>query len=243
MSRRAIRPSPADVTAIRPPIRTVWITRAPPGADRTAERLYALGLESVVAPLLALRPLDVHPDLTGVQTLAFTSRNGVAAFADLSPDRALPVFAVGNSTAAAAREAGFADVRSAGGDLQALAALIRNEGAGLSILHPSAAEPAGDLAAVVGDTARVTTVAAYEAVETDAPPPESWDAVLIHSPRAARALARRLSPEGATGRVAIAISPAAAEPLAPLDFAEIRIAEAPTETSLLATLGKRGVSV
>lgn len=227
----------------RPPIRNVWITRAQPGANRTAERLSLLGLTPVVGPLLTLRSLDVRLDLTGVQALAFTSRNALKTFAERTRAPSVPVFAVGDATAASARKAGFADVRSAGGDLHALATLIRSEGAGLEILHPAAAEPAGDLAALVGEAARVTTIAVYEAIETGIAPPEAWDAVVIHSPRAARAIALRLSPEDATGRIAVAISPAAAEPLAPLGFAEIRIAEAPTETSLLATLGKRGVSV
>lgn len=231
------------MTPIRPPIRTVWITRAQPGADRTAERLSSLGFIPVVAPLFTIRLLDVRPDLTSVEALAFTSRNGVKAFAAGAPVPPLPVFAVGDATAAAAREAGFTDVRSADGDLRALAALIRTEGAGRVILHPAAAEPAGDLAALVGDAARIATVAVYEAVETDTPAPEAWDTVLIHSPRAARALAARLSPGPARNRIAIAISPAAATPLDTLPFAEIRTAEAPTEDSLLAALGKPRVNV
>ena len=224
-------------------IRRVWVTRARPGADSTAERLATLGFTPVLAPLLAIRPLDARPDLTGVQALAFTSRNAVQVFAELLGDRAPPVFAVGDATAASAREAGFHDVRSAGGDLHALAALIRAEGAGLSILHPCAAEPAGDLAALVGDTARVTPLAVYEAVETDATAPEVWDAVLIHSPRAARALAARLSAQDARGRIAVVISSAAATRLSVRGLAEIRIAAAPTEDALLAALGKPEVNV
>lgn len=234
MSRPATRRSRADVTAIR----TVWITRVQPGADRTAERLSVLGLTPVVAPVLILRSLDVRPDLTGIQALAFTSRNAVKTFAERAPIPPLPVFAVGDATAASARKAGFADVRSAGGDIHALAALIRAEGAGLKILHPCAAEPAGDLAALVGDAAQVATVAVYEALETGAAPPEAWDAVLIHSPRAARALVATVAPEAASGRIAVTLSPAAAAPLTPLGFAEIRVAKAPTEASLLAALGK-----
>lgn len=243
MSRPATRPSPVDPAVIRPPTWNVWITRAQPGADRTADRLTALGFAPVVAPLLAIRPLDMRSDLTGIEALAFTSRNGVHAFSDPSTDRTLPVFAVGDATAAAARAVGFTQVRSADGNLSALAALIRAEGGGLSILHPAAAEPAGDLAAHVGEAARLKTVAVYEAIETDAVPPEAWDAVLIHSPRAARALEVRLTPEAASGRIAVAISPVAAEPLAPLGFAEARIANAPTETSLLAALGKPRANV
>lgn len=224
-------------------IRTVWITRGQPGADRTADRLTLLGLEPVIVPLLGLRSLDVRPDLTGVQALAFTSRNGVEAFAERSRLPSVPVFAVGDATAGSARKAGFTQVRSAGGDLPALAALIRAEGAGLSILHPSAAEPAGDLSALIGDAARVTTVAVYEALETGATPPEVWDSVLVHSPRAARALARQLPPGAASGRIAIAISAATADPLVSVGFAEVRVADAPTETALLAALGKPQASV
>jgi len=209
----------------------VWITRAQPGAGRTAERLTALGFVPLVVPLLAIRPLEVALDLTGVQALAFTSINGVTAYAGLSADRSLPVLAVGDATARAAREAGFEEVRSAEGDLTALAALIRAHAHGLSILHPCAAEPAGDLASAVGDAARVLAIPVYGAQETTAPAPEDWDAVLLHSPRAARAL-----PSDLTGGVVVALSPAVAAALSGRAFAEIRIAATPTEDALLAAL-------
>jgi len=220
----------------------VWVTRARPGADRTAERLIALGLTPLVVPLLEIRPLAVTLDLTGVQALAFTSMNGLSAFAALSPDRSLPVLTVGDATARAARESGFAAVRSADGDLTALAALIHAEASGLSILHPCAAEPAGDLAAAVGPAADVRSIPVYGARETGGSAPEAWDAVLIHSPRAARAL-RSALPDRTGDRIAVAISPAAAGPLDELGLAEVRLAAAPTETALLAALGKPGASV
>jgi uroporphyrinogen-III synthase len=216
----------------------VWITRARPGAEATAARLAALGYSPLIAPLLEVRYLSAEIDLWGVQALAFTSTNGVAAFTTLTPDRLLPVLTVGDATARAAREAGFADVRSADGDLIALAALIRTGAVGLSILHPCAAEPAGDLAAEVGDAATVRSIPVYGTQETNAAPPETWDAVLIHSPRAARALSA-----DATGRIAVAISPAAAAPLSALGFEEVRIASAPTEAALLAALGNPGPDV
>src|SRR3569833_2072762 len=127
----------------------IWITRAQPGADATAERVRALGHEAIVAPLLAGRSLeDVQVDLAGVSARAFTSANGVRAFADICGERSLRVFAVGAATAQAARAAGFRLVLSADGDVDALAegiALRRPELRG-SVLHPGAAEPAGDLA-------------------------------------------------------------------------------------------------
>ncbi|WP_253189231.1 uroporphyrinogen-III synthase [Brevundimonas sp. LM2] len=218
--------------------RRVWVTRARPGADRTAERLTALGYIPLVVPLLEVRPLDVRLDLDGVEALAFTSLNGVAAFAALTPDRTLPVFAVGDATARAAQTAGFAAVRSAAGDLTALAALIRGEAPGCSILHPAAVEPAGDLAATVGPAARVRVVSVYETRDTGAAPPALWDAVLLHSPRAARAMPRHLA-----GGIAVALSPAVAAALSDQAFAALHIADAPTETALLTALGKPGPAV
>jgi len=228
----------------------VWITRAEPGASRTAACLTALGLHPVVTPLLEIRPIPVAaPDLSDVAAIAFTSRNGVTAFAAVSARRDRPVFAVGEATAAAARETGFAEVRSAAGDLDALARLIRSEGLnpGAVILHPAAREPAGDLAAAVGHTADVRPLVVYEAVESGAAAPKACDAVLVHSPRAAWALSTAVTDAAARTCIAVAISPNAAAPLAARPFAGLVIADRPEEAALFdaltAALGKRGSHV
>ena len=219
-------------------IRRVWVTRAEPGASRTAARLEALGFEPVVAPLLAVRPLAPLIDLTGIAALAFTSRNGVEAFAALTSDRDRPVFTVGDATAEAARATGFTDVRSASGDARALARLIAEAEFRGAILVPAAVEPAADLPALLAGHAEGRAVAVYEAVETGVPAPAGFDAVLVHSPRAARALA--MHAWALDDRVAVAISPAAAEPLEDLGLREIRIAAAPTDAALIEGLGEPG---
>lgn len=224
------------------PIRRVWVTRAEPGAARTADRLTALGFTPIVAPLLTLAPLpgalDAAPDPAAVAVLALTSPNGVEAFAPLIPRfRHHPVFAVGDATAEAARAAGFADVRSAAGDIHALARLIAAEAPAGPLLAPGAREPAGDLPALLPGRP-VQRLPVYAAFETHAPAPGAFDAVMLHSPRAARALAAGLRRPAAAGRVAICISEAAAAPLRPFDFAEIRIAAAPDERAMLSALGK-----
>ncbi|MNI03698.1 uroporphyrinogen-III synthase [compost metagenome] len=224
------------------PIRRVWVTRAEPGAARTADRLRALGFTPIVAPLLTLAPLpgalDAAPSPDAVAVLALTSPNGVEAFAPLIPRfRDHPVFAVGDATAEAARAAGFADVRSASGDIHALARLIAAEAPPGPLLAPGAREPAGDLPALLPDRP-VQRLPVYAAFETHGPAPEPFDAVMLHSPRAARALAADLARPASTGRVAICISDAAAAPLRPFDFAEIRIAAAPDEAAMLSALGK-----
>lgn len=219
-------------------IRRVWVTRAEPGASRTAARLTALGFEPVVVPLLAVRPLTPVIDLTGVAALAFSSVNGVTAFAALTAAHDKPVFAVGDATAQAALEAGFTDVRSASGDARALARLIDEAGLRDAVLAPGAAEPAADLAALLAGKTEVRTVAVYEAVETGVPAAAGFDAVLVHSPRAARALA--MHAWTLDDRLAVAISAAAAEPLEDLGLREIRIAAAPTDAALIEGLGEPG---
>ncbi|MBI2262555.1 MAG: uroporphyrinogen-III synthase [Caulobacterales bacterium] len=222
------------------PIRRVWVTRAEPGASRTAARLEVLGFEPVVAPLLAIHPLPrPGPDLTGVAALAFTSRNGVAAFAALSDDRALPVFTVGDATAEAARAAGFVRVRSAAGAIDDLVRLLSAEApAGGLVLAPGALEPAGDLPALLSGRVEVRALPVYKAVGTGAAAPAAFDAVLVHSPRGGRALAALLTVGGAVGRAAVAISEAAAAPLAAVAGLDIRVAAHPDEAALFEALGK-----
>jgi len=230
-----------------PPIRRVWVTRAEPGAARTADRLTALGFTPIVAPLLTLAPLpdalDAAPDPAAVAALALTSPNGVEAFAPLIPRfRDHPVFAVGDATAEAARVAGFADVRSAAGDIHALARLIAAEAPPGPLLAPGAREPAGDLPALLPNRP-VQRLPVYAAFETHAPAPELFDAVMLHSPRAARALTSDLPRAASSGRIIICISEAAAAPLRPFDFAQIRIAAAPDEPAMLSALGKPAAPV
>jgi uroporphyrinogen-III synthase len=144
------------------------------------------------------------------------------------------VFTVGDATAEAARAAGFVAVRSAGGALEDLARLLRAEAPG-RVLAPGALESSGDLAALLAGRVGMRALAVYRAVETGAAAPAVFDAVLIHSPRGGRALAA-LGPFA--GQTAVAISEAAAVPLADAPGLEIRVAVRPDEAALFEALGK-----
>lgn len=227
---------------------TIWITRAQPGADVTAERVRALGHDAVVAPLLAVRVMpDVNVDLSGVAALAFTSANGVRAFADASGERNLKVFAVGAATAQAARAAGFKAVLSADGDVEALAdgiAARRGELRG-AVLHPGAAEPAGDLAGALekhGVEARRLIL--YETAPVDLGAAQAValgrsDAVLLHSPRAAQVLAKLLKAHPAPGLRALGLSKAVVKPLARTRMAAKAFPPFPLEAALLNLIDRR----
>jgi uroporphyrinogen-III synthase len=219
----------------------VWVTRSQPGAEATAARLGDSGFAAVVRPVLETQALAIEPpDLTDVDALAFTSGAAVTAFAALTPRRDLPVFAVGDATAERAQAAGFVDVQSAAGDAQALAAAIAAAPRRPRlILHPAALEPAADLVALLdalGVSAR--GLAVYRTIPTGlTQAPANIDALLIHSPKAARLVAGLVGRATAATLFAYAISPAAAAPLREAGFARLITAARPDEASLLKLLG------
>lgn len=152
----------------------------------------------VIAPLTGIEPVPGAIDLADARGLLFTSANGVAAFAAASAARGLPALCVGEMTARAAREAGFA-ARSADGDVESLAALAAREPAGAGVwLHVRGREAAGDLTgrlAAAGIAARGLEIYA----QADLPMPEAAAALLAagavpvataFSPRSAARFAR-----------------------------------------------------
>jgi uroporphyrinogen-III synthase len=220
----------------------IWITRTQPGADATAERVRAMGHEAIIAPLLAVHTVE-NPeiDLRGVAALAFTSANGVRTFAEHSGERELRVFAVGAATAQAARAAGFHTVLSADGDVEALAEGIASRRGQLrgAVLHPGAAEPAGDLAGALekyGVQAR--QVILYETgpvklSDAQAASLVQVDAALLHSPLAAKVLAGVLKAHPAPGLRALGLSKAVIKPLARIPLAAKAFPPFPLEAALL----------
>ena len=228
----------------RPPSR-VLVTRAEPGASATGRRLAALGYLSIIEPLFTLEPIKA--DLPRFDVLAFTSANGVRAFARLSSLRDAPVFCVGRRTADAARDAGFENVSSAEGDVTALLALIKRHATpDASVLHAGNEESRGDLAGALKAAGRDAHFRAlYRARPANAPGPALADhllnssrleAVLVHSPRAATILAGFLAGASNPTRLAIAaISPQAASALI-VHASRLEIATSPDEKSLLLAL-------
>ena len=130
------------------------VTRPEEDAAETAAELVALGHEVLVQPLFAIAFAAAPAPVTKPGALAFTSRNGVRAFLrwpEAAGWRDLPVFAVGDATAALLRAEHFSDIHTAAGDAEALAGLIAAElapSAG-ALLYPAPREGAYDLAAVL----------------------------------------------------------------------------------------------
>lgn len=221
--------------------RRIWITRAQPAAEATAERVREMGHEALVAPLIELRPVEAAIDLSGVAALAFTSANGVRAFAAAEPRRDIAVYAVGRATADAAKAAGFRGVLASDGDVAALAERIiaRKRELKGAVLYPGAAEPAGDLCGALAEAGiEARPLVLYEAV--DVPPDAatvaalpSVDAVLLHSPRAAATLAAFLEGHPAPTLRALCLSAAIAAPLARVKLRQLASAPFPLEAGLI----------
>lgn len=227
-------------------MKRIWITRASPGAEATAERVRALDFEPVIAPVLEVRELPVTIDLTGVGALAFTSANAVRVFAARAVTRNLPVFAVGAATAAAAKAAGFPNIVSADGDVDDLARTIRARAKSIEgvVLHPAAAEPAGDLiGALTKDGVEARAVTIYETVPADVPAAvlnalSEIDGVIVHSPKAGRQLAEILRGRPAPNLIAYCLSPQVCATLTMLDLGRVATAPLPTEDALLSLLAE-----
>jgi uroporphyrinogen-III synthase len=231
------------------------VTRPRAEAAGLAEALAARGIAALLEPLLVIhyRDLARPPELAGVRAVLCTSANGVRAFARISPERAVTVFAVGEATAARARAEGFAEVHGADGsvaDLVELASGRLRPGAG-RLLHIAGSAVAGDLAGEL--RARGFTV--ERAVLYEARPVGDLtagtvrslaagivDFALFFSPRTAAIFARLADRAGiaeAMPRVtAISISKAADAALGALRFRGRLIADRPDQPALLAALDR-----
>ena len=236
----------------------VLVTRAVEDARRTADELARRGHEALLAPLAEVRALETdEPNLANIQAILATSSNGIRAFACRSRRRDIPVFAVGENTAATARASGFGEVQSADGDSAALAAVVRgslNPGAG-ALLHVTGRNRAGELQrdlAKAGFACRVWEL--YAIVPCRILPDGvrgafrqgAVDAVLVLSPESGRVLVEVLKAGGVATScnrvVACCISKAAAATIREVEFAAIRIADVPTLDAVLALLDAGGKS-
>ena len=102
----------------------VLVTRPYPDNEATAAKLRARGLEVLLAPMLRFEPIAFHDDPDArYDAVVVTSSNALRALAPQFAETRLlhlPLFAVGEQTAAAAHAMGFGEVVSADGDALAL---------------------------------------------------------------------------------------------------------------------------
>ena len=230
----------------------VLLTRPRPDAEDTAQLLAVQGIEAVIAPLIDISDIPgATVDLAAVQAILVTSANGVRALSRVTQERDVPVYTVGDASARAAADCGFTGVTSAGGDVGALAALVRMKLDPLAgaLVHVTGSAVAGDLGAELASiqfVVRRSQLYRSQIVDTlpeaarNALTDGSIDAALFYSPRTASQFVKLVVEAGLQQNcqqlVACCLSPAVAEALTALTFAEIRIAEAPTQDFLFGVL-------
>ncbi len=231
------------------------VTRPEPQGEQTASVLRAQGHDVVNAPLMRIETLDVDFGAGPWTAITVTSANAIRA---IIPHRrraeilALPMFVVGQRTAQAAREAGFANGTSADGDADGLAALIaKNLPPESVLLYLAGEDRKNDLAEMLRPAGiSVHTIVVYRAA-VEAALPEialerltagTIDGVLHFSRRSAAAFV-----DTAQGRAGwdnslkchhFCLSMQVAEPLVQAGAKHIHVATAPDEASVLDLVGQ-----
>jgi len=227
----------------------IVVTRPQEDAERTAAALRARGHEVLIAPLLRVEPVDVSLR-TNWGGVIITSANAASAIAS-HPARdglvKLRLFAVGQRSAEAARQAGFTDVVSAGGDVRDLIRTLtaRRADAQAPLLYVAGEDRARDLIAELtarGIAAEIAVI--YRAAAAPFPPQlvdalkrNEIDAVLHYSTRSAESYIAGASSAG-VGSEALAVrhicmSAQIAAPLTAAGAADVIIAARPDEAALL----------
>ncbi|MFO1150238.1 MAG: uroporphyrinogen-III synthase [Alsobacter sp.] len=230
----------------------VLVTRAERDAARTAAALRGLGHEPVLSPVLAIRATGAPLPDGAFEAVLATSASAFPPVVAPWPEplRGLPLFAVGEATAAAARQSGHRDVRQGPGRAEDLAGALPPWPAGTRLLYLAGRDRGPQLeeaAAARGFSVAAVDVYAAEAAATLSPEALSAItgpgplAVLHYSARSAAiflrlALAAGLR-EGLLRARHLCLSSAVAEPLAAAGCA-VSVATKPQEEALMRLLAQ-----
>ena len=210
----------------------VLLTRPQAAAEQTAARIKAATLWPVMlAPMATIEMLAPPPPLAA-SAVVLTSANAAPA---LAPYRHLPVFAVGDQTASAARAAGCTLVQSAAGDAPTLAKLVQQQLPEGRVVYLSGQNVRHDLAALLPNYEVIRQVV-YRSIPATSLPSEAAAALQSGQVRAvlfyAKSAMETLSGLTEQRPPAFCLSAALVVP----GWPTLTIAPAPTEEALLETL-------
>jgi uroporphyrinogen-III synthase len=239
----------------------VLVTRPQPDDEATAAALRVRGFEVLKAPMLRFEPVAFQDDADAAYgAVIVTSANavrGIEPHLENSRLLELPLFAVGEHTAAAARRAGFENVISADGDAASLRdcvlASVKTKGLKKAspLLYLAGADLARDLAGELGErgftvvthtTYRMSPVSRLPREICDAFAANAIEAVLHYSRRSARAFLEAVR----TGGVEISalaipqccISALVASVVRDAGATQVMVAATPDENALLEALDR-----
>jgi uroporphyrinogen-III synthase len=239
----------------------ILVTRPQPDDETTAAGLRARGFEVLLAPMLRFEPLAFHEDLDAPYgAIIVTSANALRGIeSQLKGSRLLklPLFAVGEHTATAARKIGFENVIPARGDATSLrdlvTASVKAKGPKKTgpLLYLAGAELARDLAGDLGERGfTVLTQTTYRMAPLSSLPREVCDAfaanrveaVLHYSRRSARAFLESIRAAGveisALSIPQCCISAAVASVVRDAGATQVMVAASPDENAVFAALDR-----
>ncbi len=147
--------------------KTLLVTRPAPANIETARLLQKAGVNVELLPLLEFKALDFElPAPEKLAAIAVTSANALHALKQndaLENFLSLPLFAVGQKTADMAKNLGFANVRTANGNLLSLVDLIKASRLKGALFYPAARQLSGDLGSMLYlNEVTVKTITVYE---------------------------------------------------------------------------------
>lgn len=233
----------------------ILVTRPHPDNESTAAALRARDHEVLLAPVLKFEPVAFRDEGDAQYAgIIVTSANAIRAVAPRLGELGLlnlPLFAVGEHTAAAARDAGFSQVIVAGGDASALRdtvvqsardKLLKKKG---TLLYLAGADLSRDLAGELGAAGfEVLTQTTYRMAPVSHLPREvcegfaahGIEAVLHYSRRSARAFLDAARGEGveisALAVPQCCLSETVAGVLREAGASQVAVAAAPDENAL-----------
>jgi uroporphyrinogen-III synthase len=239
----------------------VLVTRPHPDDEATADGLRARGFQVLKAPMLRFEAVPLHDDgEADYGAVIVTSANalrGIESRLKGTPLLKLPLFAVGEHTAAAARDAGFENVISANGDAGSLRDLVlaRVKAKALKktspLLYLAGADLARDIAGELGErgftvvtqtTYRMAAVSGLPRETSDAFAANSVEAVLHYSRRSARAFLEAARASGveisALSIPQCCISEGVASVVRDAGATQVMVAASPDENALFGALDR-----
>jgi uroporphyrinogen-III synthase len=239
----------------------VLVTRPHPDAEITASALHARGVKVLLAPMLRFEPVAFKDDAEArYDAVIVTSANALRGIGPHLAERQwlkLPLFAVGEHTASAARHAGFENVIAADGDAARLRDCVlasvqaKEVKKASALLYFAGADVSRDLAGELGAhgfsvvtqiTYRMVPVAGlpYEVCEAFAA--HGIEAVLHYSRRSARAFLDAVCTAGVEiSALAIpqcCISAAVASVVRDAGATQVMVAASPDENALFGALDR-----
>jgi uroporphyrinogen-III synthase len=230
------------------------ITRPDEDAQLLAKALKKQGHKTIIENLMIINDIArSNINFSGVQALLITSANGIRSLARAHKERNFLIYTVGDASADAARKLGYKKVKSASGNVETLATMVRKNliPSGGPLIHIAGSSRAGDLAKMLkADGFKTRRMVLYEAkavkklsqMTITALKNSNVDGVLFFSPRTVKLFCRYIKKaklsEQCRSLNAYCLSKAVSKEASLLTWSNVFVAKKPSSNSMLDTIAK-----